>query len=86
MRTKLLISNEKSTYFDFFATDSGNRLATRDKGEIDIHGITELAEAESTHAKTVCHELSLTLTVIHAPTEISVTNTIKKLLDAENHI
>jgi adenylate kinase len=63
-----------------------NRLAARDKREIDVHGITELAEAESAHAKTVCHELSLTLTVIHAPTEISVTNTIKKLLNPESYV
>jgi adenylate kinase len=58
-----------------------SRLAIRDKGEADVHAITELAKAESAHAEAVCHELGLPLTEIHAPTEKSVTDAIKRLLE-----
>ena len=57
-----------------------NRLAMRDKGEVDVYAISELAEAESAHARAVCHELGLPLTVIHAPTEESVRVAIRRFL------
>lgn len=63
-----------------------NRLATRDKADADLYAIAELVEAEFAHAQAVCHELSLTLTLIHAPTEKSVTNAINRLLEAESRI
>jgi adenylate kinase len=59
-----------------------SRLALRDKGETNIHAISELAEAESAHAQAVCHDHDLPLTVIHAPTEKSVTDAIKRFLEA----
>lgn len=58
------------------------RLATRDKAETDIDAISELAEAESAHAQAVCRELDLPLTVIHAPTEKSVGDAMRRLLEA----
>lgn len=57
-----------------------SRLAMRDKGETDVYAISELAEAESVHARAVCHELGLPLAVIHAPTEISVSVAIRRFL------
>lgn len=40
-----------------------SRLAMRDKGVTDVYAIPELAKAESEHARAVCHELELPLTV-----------------------
>ena len=59
-----------------------SRLAMRDKGETDVGAISELAEAESAHAQVVCRELGLPLAVVHAPTEKSVGDAIKRLLEA----
>lgn len=59
-----------------------SRLAMRDKGETDVGAISELAEAESAHARKVCRELGLPFTVIHTPTEMSLTNAVRGLLDA----
>jgi adenylate kinase len=60
------------------------RLAMRDKGETDVHAIAELVEAESAHALAVCGELGLPITVIHAPTEKSVTDAIVALAFGRN--
>ena len=59
-----------------------SRLAIRDKGETDVGAISELAEAESAHAQEVCRELGLPLAVVHASTEKSVGDAIKRLLEA----
>jgi adenylate kinase len=56
------------------------RLAMRDKDMPDIQVVSELAEAESAHARAVCNELGLPLAVIHAPTEAGLTDAIKRLL------
>lgn len=56
------------------------RLAMRDKGETDLYALSELADAESAHARAVCHELGLPLAVIHAPTEKKVSVAIKRFL------
>lgn len=57
-----------------------SRLAMRDKGETDLSTISELAEAESARARAVCHELGLPLTVIHSPTEESVSVAIGRFI------
>lgn len=77
--TGVVLLTEQSTVI-------ASRLVMRDKEKTDIRAITELAEAESAHAQIVCRELRLTLTVIHAPNEESVTNAINSLLDAESHV
>ncbi len=58
------------------------RLALRGSGKPDIQAISELAEAESTHAQVICDELEIPLTVIHAPNLVSLTDTVKRLLEA----
>lgn len=58
------------------------RLTLRNKGETDIRAISELAEAESAHARYVCDELGLPLAVVHAPTEVTVTDAIKRLIES----
>ena len=57
-----------------------SRLAMRDRGETDVYAISELAKAELEHARAVCHELGLPLTVIHAATEKSVSVAIMRFL------
>ncbi len=59
-----------------------SRLAIRDKGTSDIQAISELAEAESTHAQIVCNELGLSLVVIQAPKLAVLTDAVKRLLEA----
>lgn len=59
-----------------------SRLAIRDKGTPDVQAISELAVAESAHAQVVCNELELPLAVIHAPTLASLTDAVKRLLEA----
>ena len=67
-------------------TDESNvvakRLALRDKSETSIEFISELAEAESAHALTVCRELRLPLAVVHQPNEKSVGDSIKRIQKA----
>lgn len=58
-----------------------SRLATRDKGEQNVVAISQLLKAESAHAQAVCLELGLPLAVIHAPTEVRVTDAMKKLIE-----
>ena len=57
-----------------------SRLAMRDKGETDVGAISELAEAELTHAQEVCRELGLPLAIIHTPTAENVGDAIRRLL------
>lgn len=57
-----------------------SRLAMRDKSEMGLDAISELAEAELAHATEVCRELGLPLAVIREPTEKSVTDAVKRLL------
>jgi adenylate kinase len=57
-----------------------SRLAVRDKGTPDVQAISELAEAELAHAQVVCNELELPLAVIHAPTLVSLTDAVTRLL------
>lgn len=57
-----------------------SRLAMRDRLETDERAISELAEAESAHAQTVCRKLGLPLTVIHAPNEKGVSEAIQRFL------
>lgn len=57
-----------------------SRLAMRDGGVTDVFAISDLAEAESAHARAVCHELGLPLTVLHSPTEESVSAAIERLI------
>jgi adenylate kinase len=59
-----------------------SRLATRDKKATNIGEISELTKAELTHAREVCRELGLPLAEIHAPTEKSVGDALKHLLEA----
>ena len=59
-----------------------SRLALRDHGSHDVQVISELAEAESTHAQAVCNELEVQLTVIHTPNLANLTIAVKKLLEA----
>ena len=56
------------------------RLALRDKGTPDVQAISELAEAELNHARSVCTELKLPLVKIHSPTLASLTDAARTLL------
>lgn len=56
-----------------------SRLAMRDKDTPDVQAISELAEAELTHAQAVCRELGVPLKILNKPTEKSVGNAIKQL-------
>jgi adenylate kinase len=59
-----------------------NRLMKRDGVNTNVDEIAELAEAESIHANKVCLALGLPLDVIHTPNEKSVTEAIKRMLEA----
>lgn len=56
-----------------------SRLAMRDKGTTNVQAISELAEAELTHAQAVCRELGVPLKILNKPTEKSVGDAIKQL-------
>jgi adenylate kinase len=56
-----------------------SRLTMRDKGTPDVQAISELADAELTHAQVVCRELGVPLKVLNKPTEISVGDAITQL-------
>ena len=58
-----------------------SRLAMRDKAEQNVVAISQLLKAESAHAHAVCLELGRPLAVIHAPTEVSVADAVKKLIE-----
>ncbi len=57
-----------------------SRLAVRDGGVADVFATSDLAEAESAHARAVCHELELPLIVVHSPTEDSLGIAIERLV------
>ncbi|MBI3229508.1 MAG: AAA family ATPase [Burkholderiales bacterium] len=57
-----------------------NRLRLRDSVDVKVVEIAELADAEIRHARIVCAELGLPLTVIHAPTEMNLCAAIQALL------
>ena len=56
------------------------RLAQRDKGNPDVQAISELAEAELNHARSVCAELKLPLVTIDSPTLANLTDAARTLL------
>lgn len=69
----VLLTNEPQVISD--------RLAKRDNNRADVASVTELAEAELSHARSVCIALNLPLLVLHSPTGDEVIETISKLLD-----
>jgi adenylate kinase len=58
------------------------RLLKRDGLNINVGEIAELAEAECVHAHRVCEQLSLPITVINSPSEKSLGEGIKRMLQA----
>jgi len=62
------------------ANTIASRLTQRDNNAPDLNAISELAEAESTHAQSVCNQLKLPLAVIHSPTLASLSDAVRNLL------
>jgi adenylate kinase len=58
-----------------------SRLTQRDNNAPDFNAISELAEAESAHAQSVCNQLELPLAVLHSPTLASLSDAVKNLLE-----
>ena len=57
-----------------------SRLALRDNVQTDLGAMYELAEAESSHARTICDELKLPFIEIYKPNEVILADSIKQLL------
>lgn len=69
----VLLTNEPQVISD--------RLENRDDKRADVASVTELAEAELSHARRICIALNLPLLVLHSPTTNEVMKSISKLLN-----
>lgn len=73
LRGALLLTNEPQVILD--------RLIARDSRSPDIASIAELADAELSHAESICVALKIPLQVLHSPTKDEVVDCISKLLE-----